>query len=151
MSTANSPAWNAALTVSQEAVDLRRELAAVNRDAYLPDLAGSVNNHAVRLAEVGRRGEAVTVSEEAVDLYRELAAVNRDAYLPNLAAALLIYALVRKHLEEADKSEAIRAAAEARSLFSQLATSMPDAFQDKANQAGQLVRELGEDPDEESG
>ena len=34
----------AAATDTQEAVDLRRELVALNRDAYLPDLAGSVNN-----------------------------------------------------------------------------------------------------------
>ncbi|MEV4824560.1 hypothetical protein, partial [Micromonospora sp. NPDC049274] len=58
-----------ALAVSQEAVDLYRELVAGSRDAYLPDLAMSVNNHAATLAEVGRRVEAPAVSEEAVDLY----------------------------------------------------------------------------------
>ncbi|MDX3107436.1 hypothetical protein, partial [Nonomuraea angiospora] len=68
-----------------EAVRRYRELAALDRDAYLPDLAGAMNNHAIRLAEVGRRGEALEVSREAVDLYRELAAINRDAYLPHLA------------------------------------------------------------------
>ena len=63
-----------AVPVSQQAVDLYRELAALNRDAYLPDLAMSLNNHALRLAEVGRRAEAVPVSQQAVDLNRELAA-----------------------------------------------------------------------------
>ena len=42
-----------ALTATQEAVDLHRELAAHNRDAYLPDLAMSVNNLAIQLAEAG--------------------------------------------------------------------------------------------------
>jgi hypothetical protein len=32
----------------------------------------SVNNHALRLAEVGRRAEALTMSQEAVNLRREL-------------------------------------------------------------------------------
>jgi hypothetical protein len=108
----------------------------------------SVNNHGLRLAEAGRRGEALTVSQKAVDLRRELVEVNRDAYLPNLAA-LLKFTWVRRHLEaEAETSEALRAAREAESLFSQLAASMPDAFQDRASQAGQLVRELEEGPDE---
>ena len=44
-----------ALTTSQEAVDLCRELAADNRDAYLPGLAASVNNLAICLAVAGRR------------------------------------------------------------------------------------------------
>ncbi|MEU8220142.1 hypothetical protein AB0C47_30730, partial [Micromonospora taraxaci] len=65
-----------------------RELVDGNRDAYLPDLAMSVNNHAVRLAEEGRRAEALAASQEAVDLRRELADGNRDAYLPNLATSV---------------------------------------------------------------
>jgi hypothetical protein len=37
-------------------------LVALNRDAYLPDLAMSVNNLANGLAEVGRRAEALTAA-----------------------------------------------------------------------------------------
>ncbi|WP_219471195.1 tetratricopeptide repeat protein, partial [Nonomuraea rhizosphaerae] len=60
-------------TVTRQAVDIYRELAAANRDAYLPDLAASLSNHAALLAEVGRRAEAVPVSEQAVELRRQLA------------------------------------------------------------------------------
>ncbi|WP_346113191.1 trypsin-like peptidase domain-containing protein, partial [Nonomuraea maheshkhaliensis] len=74
--------------MSDLSVEIYRELAELNRDAYLPDLAMSLNNHAIRLAEVGRRAEAVPVSEEAVRLRRELAELNRDAYLPDLAGSL---------------------------------------------------------------
>ena len=81
-----------ALSTAQEAVDLHRELTALNRDAYLPDLATSVNNHAIRLAEAGRRAEALLTPQEAVDLRRELAAGNRDAYLPDLATSLFNHA-----------------------------------------------------------
>jgi hypothetical protein len=44
---------------SASAGRLRRELADSNRDPYLPNLAASVNNHALRLAEAGRRGRSV--------------------------------------------------------------------------------------------
>ncbi len=70
----------AAATANAEAVDLYRELTALNRDAYLPDLAGSVNNLAVYLAEAGRRTEGLAAAQEAVDLRRELTALNRDAH-----------------------------------------------------------------------
>jgi hypothetical protein len=74
--------------MTRELTLIYRELAGVNRDAYLPDLAMSLNNHAALLAETGRRAEAVPVSEEAVALRRELAGVNRDAYLPDLVTSL---------------------------------------------------------------
>ena len=70
------------LAAAQEAVDLRRELAAGNRDAYLPDLATSVNNLAIHLAEAGRRAEGLAAAQEAVDLYRELAAGEPHLYGP---------------------------------------------------------------------
>ncbi len=69
-----------ALQAAEEAVGMRRELAAGNRDAYLPDLAMSVNNLAVRLAEAGRRPEALQAAEEAAALYREL-----DGRFPELS------------------------------------------------------------------
>jgi hypothetical protein len=48
-------------------------------DAYLPNLAMSVNNLPVDLTEAGRRAEALAAAQEAVELYRELVALNRDA------------------------------------------------------------------------
>jgi hypothetical protein len=44
-----------ALSTAHEAANLYRELVTLNRDAYLPDLAASVNNLANRLAEVFQR------------------------------------------------------------------------------------------------
>ena len=46
---------------TEEAVTLRRELAAANRDAYLPDLAASLNNLGVWFSEMGRPAEALAV------------------------------------------------------------------------------------------
>jgi len=50
---------------------MRRELVGLNRDAYLPDLATSVDNLANRLAEAGRL-EALEAAQEAANYYREL-------------------------------------------------------------------------------
>jgi hypothetical protein len=53
-----------------------------NRDAYLPNLAASVNNLANRLGEAGRRAEGLAAAQEAARLYGELAAENPDVFGP---------------------------------------------------------------------
>jgi tetratricopeptide (TPR) repeat protein len=130
-----------ALAASQEAVDLRRELAAGNRDAYLPDLAMSVNNHANRLAEEGRRAEALAASQEAVDLYRELAAGNRDAYLPDLATSLWNVGYVARILEETSE-QILDAVAEGVRYFDELAASEPQAFTARRDAAASTLTDL---------
>jgi tetratricopeptide (TPR) repeat protein len=74
-----------ALTPTQEATDLYRQLADTNPAAYLPDLAMSLNNLGARLSELGRRDEALTPTQEAVNIRRQLADTNPAAYLPDLA------------------------------------------------------------------
>jgi hypothetical protein len=64
----------------QEAVELHREPATLNRDAYLPDLAGSLNNLAIRLAEAGRRTDALTIGGEAANHYREVATAHTGVF-----------------------------------------------------------------------
>ena len=65
-----------------------RRLAEANPDAWLPDLASSLNNLGNRLAEAGRREEALAPTEEAVTIRRRLAQNNPDAWLPDLATSL---------------------------------------------------------------
>ncbi|MFD6664644.1 hypothetical protein ACFWDK_20035, partial [Micromonospora chalcea] len=115
-----------ALEASQEAVDLYRELAASNRDAYLPDLAGSVNNYALGLVEVGRWAEALGVSQEAVDLRRELVVSKRDTYLPDLAASVNNHAPMLA--EVGRRAEALGVSQEAVDLYRELAASNRDAY-----------------------
>jgi tetratricopeptide (TPR) repeat protein len=115
-----------ALATSEEAVRLRRELVAGNRDAYLPNLATSVNNHANRLAELGRRVEALEVSEEAVGFYRELVASNRDAYLPDLATAVNNHAL--RLAESGRRPEALATSDEAVRSRRELVAGNRDAY-----------------------
>ncbi|MEV5742811.1 tetratricopeptide repeat protein [Microbispora rosea] len=115
-----------ALPEGHRALRLWQQLAALNRDAYLPSLAGSLNNHAALLGEVGRRGEAVSVSEEAVRLYGELAELSRDAYLPDLATSLNNHAV--RLAEVGRRAEAVPVSEEAVRLYGELAELSRDAY-----------------------
>ena len=82
-----------ALQAAQEAVDLRRALAAARPDVFKPDLAASLNNLANRLSELGHREPALQAAQEAADLYRALAAARPDVFKPDLARSLYVLAL----------------------------------------------------------
>jgi len=78
--------------------DLSNRLAEVgpetdNPAAFLPNLAGSLNNQANRRSEVGDRAGALAAIDEAVTLFRRLAdpeTGNPAAFLPNLAGSLSV-------------------------------------------------------------
>jgi tetratricopeptide (TPR) repeat protein len=74
-----------ALPVTEEAVAIRRELAAASPDRYRPDLANSLDNLGIRFWELGRPALALPVSQEAAAMFRELAAASPDRYRPDLA------------------------------------------------------------------
>jgi tetratricopeptide (TPR) repeat protein len=76
------------LAAIEEAVEIKRCLAEAYPDAFLFDLAGSLNNKANRLGELGRLEQALAAIEEAVEIYRSLVAVHPDAFLPDLAMSL---------------------------------------------------------------
>ena len=115
-----------ALAAIQEAVTIRRELAAVRPDAFRPDLAASLNNLAVRLGELGRREEALAAIQEAVTIRRELAAARPDAFRPDLAQSLNNLSL--RLAELGRREEALAAIQEAADLYRELAAVRPDAF-----------------------
>jgi tetratricopeptide (TPR) repeat protein len=120
-----------------------RDATIANRDAYLPDLAASVNNLAIRLAEMGRRAEALTSAQEAADLYRELVALNRDAYLPVLAMSVNNLAI---DLAEAGRrGEALTTAQEAVTMRRELVALNRDAHLPAlATSVNNLANRLGE-------
>ena len=65
-----------------ESVDIHSTLAAERPDAFLPDLALSLNNLSNRLSRLGRREEALKMIEEAVSIYRMQAADQPNAFPP---------------------------------------------------------------------
>jgi tetratricopeptide (TPR) repeat protein len=98
-----------------------RQLAATNPDAWLPDLARSLNNLGVRLSELGRRQEALAPTEEAVTIYRRLAASNPEAWLPDLAGSLNNLGVRLSRLGR--RQEALASTEEAVTIYRGLAAS----------------------------
>jgi tetratricopeptide (TPR) repeat protein len=79
-------------------------------DAFLPDLATSLNNQSLWLAALGRE-EALAAIEQAVTIRRQLAQARPDAFLPDLATSLRVLAYVLNALGR--ESKAMNAQAEA--------------------------------------
>ena len=126
-----------ALAATKDSLDNYRELAEKNPDAFLPNLATSLNNVGNSLSEVGRREEALAATQEAVEKYRKLAEKNPDAFLPYLAMSLNN---VGAMLSEFGRREEARAATEeAVDICRQLAEKNPGAFlPDLARSLGSL-------------
>ncbi|MGW6725181.1 hypothetical protein ACWF9G_04675, partial [Nocardia sp. NPDC055029] len=78
----------AALDSITEAVQIRRSLAQTNPAAFLPALAGSLNNLAIQQATAEQREAALDSITEAVQIRRSLAQTNPAAFLPALAMSL---------------------------------------------------------------
>jgi tetratricopeptide (TPR) repeat protein len=111
--------------------------AADDPDAFLPDLAASLNNLSNRLGSLGRREPALTAVEEAVSIHRELAAARPDAFLPNLATSLNNRSV---RLGELGRREpALAAIEEAVEAYRELAARWPDAHQHELDQSVEVL------------
>ena len=84
-----------------------------------------MNNLSVRLAEVGRRGEALAPIEEAMQIYRRLAQAAPEAYLPDLASAW--NNLSNRLAAAGPRGEALAPMEEAVGIRRRLATAAPEA------------------------
>ena len=147
-----------ALAATQEAVDIRRKLAAERPDAFLPglamslnnpNLAASLNNLGKMLSELGRREDALAATEEAADLYRKLAAERPDAFLPDLAMSLNN---LGSDLSGAGRrDDALAATQKAADVYRKLAAERPDAFlpylAGSLNNLGKMLSDLGRPED----
>ena len=72
----------------EEVLQALRELAQQNPEAYLPDVAASLNNLGNLLSDTNDLKQAQDYYEEALQIRRELARKNPEAYLPDVAASL---------------------------------------------------------------
>jgi len=77
-----------AVTAGGPGVALLRQLAEASPAAYLPDLAGSLNNLAVRLAEVGQTNAADHAYQEAIDGFGDNAQATSFLRVERAARAL---------------------------------------------------------------
>ena len=94
-----------ALGKVEEALGIYRELAKKHPEAFLPDVAMSLNNLGNILSELGKRKEALAMAKEALGIYRELAKKHPEAFLPAVATSLNN---LRNSLVEAGDPEAAR-------------------------------------------
>jgi tetratricopeptide (TPR) repeat protein len=132
-----------ALGTAQEALDIRRELAAQRPDVFLPGLAMSLNNLANMLSELGQREPALGAAQEAAELYRELAEQRPDVFRPDLAAALNTLANMLSDLGQ--REPALGAAQEAVDIRRELAAQGLDVFRpDLAASLNNLANRLSD-------
>ena len=102
-----------------------RTLAEARPDAFLPDLALSLNNLSNRLSELSRHEAALASIEEAVAIRRSLAQARPDAFLPDLAASLGARGLI---LHEADAAAAAASFREGIETLRGPFLALPQAF-----------------------
>ncbi|HEY1756683.1 MAG TPA: tetratricopeptide repeat protein [Bryobacteraceae bacterium] len=122
-----------ALRLIQRCMEWRRRLAAQDV-AFLPGLAGSLNNLANRQSAMGQREAALASIQEAVQVRRQLVADQPDAFLPNLAASLNNLSAFQSEMGQ--REAALVSIQEAVRHYRELAASQPDAF--LPNLAGSL-------------
>src|SRR5205807_2414235 len=70
----------AALAAIEQAVEIRRELAASRPDAFRPVLATSLNNLSGRLSNLGRREDAMAAAKEALEILTPYFIAQPDAF-----------------------------------------------------------------------
>lgn len=115
-----------ALTLTVEAVALRRQLAASDADSDLADLGTSLSNLANRYRERGARDDALAAAEEALSIRRGLAAKERGQFVNDLATSLSN--LVVLHTEAGRAEQGAAAGDEAVRIWRELATVNPGAY-----------------------
>ncbi|WP_344463962.1 tetratricopeptide repeat protein [Kitasatospora kazusensis] len=113
------------LRLVQTVTDRHRALAGTDPDTYLPDLAVSLNNLAVRLGEVGRHEEGLAAIREAVEIRRALAEAD-PGRLPGLAGSLSNLSV--RLAETGRHEEGLAAVREAAHYYQVLAEADPDAY-----------------------
>lgn len=123
------------LAAIEEALAIRRGAAASRPEAFAPDLARSLHNLAIWLAESGRREEGLAAIEEAMTIRRHLAASHPEAFAPDLAVSLDNFSF--QLAESGRREEGLAAIEEAVEIYRRLAMSRPEAF------APNLARSLG--------
>ena len=116
----------AATLTSQQVSQYQAGMGDGQPDAVRPDLAMSLTNLSLRLADLGRREDALAVSQEAVGIYRELAAARLDVFRPDLASSLNNLALSLGDLGR--REDALAAIQEAVGIYRELAAARPDVF-----------------------
>jgi tetratricopeptide (TPR) repeat protein len=125
-----------ALAVTEEAVAIRRELAAADPDRHSPILAGGLTNLGAWLSQLDRVADALVVTEEAVAIRRGLADAHPDLYRLELADSLLNLGVWLSELGR--PAEALPVTEEAVAVYRELAPAATDSERYRSNLASSL-------------
>ena len=88
----------------EETLAMYRNLAKVNPQIYLPDVAANLNNLALLQQDTNEFDKALANYKEALKIYRELEVANPQIYLPNVARTLNNLAVLQQCTNEFDKA-----------------------------------------------
>ncbi len=128
-----------------EALEIYKELADKNTDAYKPEVATTQNNLGLLYADLGRFEEAETAYTEALEIRKELADQNPDEYNPAVASTQNNLGILYRKLGRFEEAET--AYTEALEIRKKLAEKNPDAYNPAVastqNNLGVLFDDLG--------
>ncbi|MEU8625859.1 tetratricopeptide repeat protein [Streptomyces sp. NPDC048669] len=138
-----------ALAAIEEAVRIRRGLVRLslrgsrNRNAYLQDLAQSLNNLSADLSMAGRENESRAASKKSNTIRKSLEKADPNAYLPDIAESLNNLSIRQRHVgQRDDRLYAVKRAIE---HYRGLAEANPTAYLPKlAMSLNNLSNRLGE-------
>jgi len=119
-------AFSRAKPLYEEALKQCRSLAAANPEAFLPRVAGTLNNLAILHYAQNAFGLALAAYEEALQIRRSLAAANPEAFLQHVAETL--NNLANLHSDQNAFGPALAAYEEALQIRRSLAEKNPKAF-----------------------
>lgn len=114
-----------ALSTTEKAVAIYRQLAQAQPASFLPLLAKSLSILSGRLGEVGRKEEALDIAKEAVCISRQLAKIQPETFLPTLA--FTVERLGWRQLAMDRHKESVSAGEEAVAIYRQLAQQQLDS------------------------
>ncbi|KGN79998.1 hypothetical protein HR13_06030 [Porphyromonas gulae] len=130
----------------EEVLDIYKELAKKNPEAYNLDLAMTLNNLANVLSNNNEIKQAKDCYQEALDIYRALAKKSPEAYNPDLASTLNNLGLLLSDNNETKQAQICYQ--EALDIYRELAKKNPEAYNpDLAgilNNLGLLLRKNNE-------
>ncbi len=122
----NHNAFRQAYPLYQEALQLCRSLAAKNPEAFLPNMATTLNNLGILHYAQNAFGPALEAYQEALSIYRRLAKASAEDFLPDVAMTLNNFASL--HRAQNAFGPALAAYQEALSTYRSLAEANPEAF-----------------------
>lgn len=123
----NLGSMDEARTACQATLVVCRDLAAKKPDAYLPDVAITLNTLGNLLTDQNHMDEAGAAYKEALALRRTLATTNPDTYLPDVASTLSSLGNLLGDQKRTDEARA--ALTESLTLYEQFAKQDPEQFE----------------------